>query len=74
MTAGVYLRSLRRAAHVPVTHMAILFGQGIMVVWEIESDRRAIPAAWISLLALCYRADSGHLAALLTEQNAILEG
>jgi hypothetical protein len=41
MTAGVYLRSLRRAAHVPVTHMAIRFGQGIMVVWEIESDRRA---------------------------------
>ena len=65
MTAGEYLRGLRRAAHIPVPQMAIAFGQPVMVVWEIESGRRAIPSAWVPLLALAYRADVRRLSELV---------
>lgn len=65
MTAGEYLRGLRRAAHIPVPQMAIAFGQPVMVVWEIESNRRTIPSAWVPLLALAYKADFGRLSELV---------
>lgn len=65
MTAGEYLRGLRRGAHVSVPEMAIRFGQPVMVVWEVEADRRVIPGAWVALLALAYRADAKRLSELV---------
>jgi hypothetical protein len=44
--------------------MAIRFGQPVMVMWEIEADRRVIPGAWVPLLALAYKADFGRLSEL----------
>jgi hypothetical protein len=44
--------------------MAIRSGQPVMVMWEIEADRRVIQGAWVPLLALAYKADFGRLSEL----------
>jgi hypothetical protein len=72
MTAGSYLQGLRRAAHIPVPHMAITFGQLVSTMLELEADRRSVPATWIPLLAIAYRADATRLEDLLIEQRLIL--
>jgi hypothetical protein len=54
--------------------MAVSFGQLVSTMWAIEDDRRFVPATWIPLLAIAYKADVGRLSDLLAEQNAILDG
>jgi hypothetical protein len=74
MTAGSYLRSLRRGAHVPVPILAMSFGQMVSTMLDIEADRRSVPSAWLPLLAIAYKADVARLSDLFAEQNGILDG